>query len=264
MTAADPPGTIVSLQRGLAILRCFRHETGPLSMPEIAIRTALPKPTANRLLYTLQHLGCVEKLGNGHYRPGPRTMTIGRSLPLRDAARPFMQALAERHDVSVALAAPQGTEMIYLEYCVGAQTTTLRLRVGSVLPMGATVMGRAYAWALNPEARGTLLAVLAQEAGENAPALDRAMHDAFAELEQHGFCTSATAWRHEVFALGAPLTFNNRQTVLALTCAAPALRRSEKTLREDCGQDLLRTAAAIRNALGAVDMDGLGIGEDTA
>lgn len=254
---------VVSLQRSLEILRCFRHGTGPFSMPEIAVRTGLPKPTANRLLHTLLHLGCVERLSNGRYRPGPRTVALGRSLlgalPIRNAARPFMQALAERHDVSVALGAAHGTEMICLEYCVGTHTMSGRLQVGSILPMARTVMGRAYVWALVASDREAELAGLILQTGDDALPLEQAIRLAFAELDRQGFCTSRDPWRPEAFALGAPLILDHGGTVLALTCAAPSLGLDEQAMSIRCGPDLVRTVEAIRSAVDPMDAEWLGL-----
>lgn len=254
---------IVSLRRGLEILRCFREGDAALSVIEIARRTGLAKPTASRLMHTLASAGCLERRPeDGRHQLRPWSLTIGRrvleGLPLREIARPVLQRLARAHHAAVALGAPHQINMICLEYCVDPTAGTPRLSVGSVLPMGKTALGRAYLGALPPERRWAMLMRL-EQAGRQASGDPAAIGRAFAELNEHGMCSSHDGWRRGIFALAAPLVFADG-TVLALNCAVPRLGLNEQRFRDECGPDLLGAAADIRNAVGPVDADWLGVG----
>ena len=254
---------IVSLRRGLDILRCFREGDSALSVIEIAKRASLAKPTARRLMATLAHVGCLKRRPeDGRYQLQPWALTIGRrvldGLPLREIARPALQRIAKVHRAAVALGAPHQLSMICLDYCVAPAAGTPLLSVGSVLPMAQTALGNAYLWALPPERREVMLNWLRQAGNQAAPdpvTLGRA----FTELDEHGVCSSNSGWRRGIFALAAPLVFADG-TVLALNCAAAQLGLKERRFRDECGPDLLAAVAEIRNAVGAVDADWLGMG----
>src|SRR5690606_20482576 len=98
-----PREAIVSLTRGLDILRCFRPGDGPLTVLEIARRTGLPRQSVNRLVYSLAQMGCLERRqADGRYQVGRRMMGIGQALlaglPIREIARPVMQRIADAHN----------------------------------------------------------------------------------------------------------------------------------------------------------------------
>jgi DNA-binding IclR family transcriptional regulator len=254
---------IVSLRRGLDILRCFREGDGALSVIEIARRTGLAKPTASRLMHTLAGTGCLERRPeDGRYQLRPWSLTIGRrvleGLAVREIARPALQRLAKAHHAAVALGAAHQIDMICLDYCVDPTAGTPRLSVGSVVPMGKTALGSAYLWALSPDRRAAMLERLAQ-AGERAAPDPAVIDKAFAELDEHGMCSSHNGWRRWTFALAAPLVFADG-TVLALNCAVAQLGLNERRFRDECGPDLLGAVAEIRNAVGPVDADWLGVG----
>ncbi len=253
-----PESSVVSLARGLEILRAFRSTDVQLGNKEIAQRTRLPKTTVARLTYTLTRLGYLRQTGPlGQYHLDEKVAVLGnallRALPIREVARPVMQALADEHDVSVALGAPERTSMVYIEYCRSPETVTVSLRAGSLLPMGQTAIGRAYLWGLRPEQRERTLKSLEVEAGDEAPAMTAAIEESFAQFDRHGFALSLGSWRREIYAVAAPVWVDRGQTVLALNCAARRRGLAEHLFREKLGPALVTIATEI-----AEGMDRLG------
>jgi DNA-binding IclR family transcriptional regulator len=251
--------SVVSLKRGLDILRAFHATDAPLGNTEIAERAALPKSTVARLTYTLGRLGYLRQAGPlGQYHLDDKVMLLGkallRSLPIRQAAHPLMQEFADQHEISVALGAAAGTSMVYIEYCRGPETVTMSLRVGSLLPMGITAIGRAYLWGLAPEQREEQLRLIEAEAGGDGPAEVHRIVDSFAQLERDGFALSLGDWRREIYAVAAPLWVDRGQTVLALNCAARRQGLSENLFRGTLGPALVATATEITNALDRLGM----------
>jgi IclR family transcriptional regulator, positive regulator for flagellar biogenesis len=258
--------TIVSLAHGLDIMRCFAPSDASLRVSEIAARTGLPRQTVQRLAYTLSVLGCLEsRTETGHYRLGPRLLGAGRTLlahlPLRDIARPIMQRLADANHTSVALGAPHELEMLYLEYCVSPRTVTFLLRIGSAIPVATTAMGRAWLWALGTRRRSMLLARIKRDAGRQGEALASAIQQSFRELDRDGFCTTFPSSRTDICGVGAPLVFNNGDTVLAMNCGSARLGLNERRFRSECGPALREAVAEIKNAVGQVNADYLGIAD---
>ncbi|HEY5353410.1 MAG TPA: helix-turn-helix domain-containing protein, partial [Streptosporangiaceae bacterium] len=54
---------VQSLDRGLAVIRCFSSERPSLTLSEVAERTGLTRAAARRFLLTLQELGYVGSSG---------------------------------------------------------------------------------------------------------------------------------------------------------------------------------------------------------
>lgn len=249
-------GSVVSLARGLSVLRAFRSSHAPLSNKEIAERTGLPKPTVARLCYTLVRTGYLRQPEpNGSYRLGAKVATIGEaflgSLPVRNVARGLMQSFADGHDVSVALGMRERNSMAYIEYCSGPDTVTMRLRTGSMIPIALTAMGRAYLWALPPEERARELRHAMEELDEDRSQVLDGTQRSFEELDREGFCVSLGTWRPQVFGVAAPVWLDGGRVVLALNAGATRQAISERRLRDEVGPDLVRLSTEIANGMDA-------------
>jgi IclR family transcriptional regulator, positive regulator for flagellar biogenesis len=259
LAVAPGENAVISLGRGLEILRAFRSLDVPLGNAEIAARTGLPKPTVARLTYTLVRTGHLRQVDDkGGYRLGEKVTRLGASflssLPIRAIARARMQELADRFDMSVALGIPDRVSMIYIEYCSGLETVTMRLRVGTSVPMGLTAMGRAYLWALAPEARDRKIAALAAAAGDGAEALRRSIQVAMRELDARGYAVSFGDWRRQVHAVGVPVWLDGGHTILAMNCGASRHGLSENLFREELGPALVSLSAEVSNAIGSTGL----------
>ncbi len=249
-----PAAIVVSLRRGLEILRAFQCADASLGNKDIAQRAKLPKATVARLTYTLTQMGYLLQSGSlGQYRPAEKVTALGkallRAMPVRKAARPLMQALADRYNTSVALAVGEGSHMIYLEYCDGPDTVTTRLRVGALVPMAQTAIGRAYLWALEPARRERHLGLIEKGGESEIRQLRARLSRSFDELDRDGFTVSLGEWRPQIFAVGAPVYLDNGGTILALNCGVRRQDESEQTFRNKLGPALVAASADITNAM---------------
>ena len=80
-----------------------------MSLSEVAAATGLARPTARRLLLTLEELGFVRSC-DGTFELTPKVMTLGMayvgSLGLWEIARPHMAALVARTGELSSMAQP--------------------------------------------------------------------------------------------------------------------------------------------------------------
>ena len=251
----DDPGMVTALVRGLDVLRSFRRDDGALGNQEIARRTGLPKATVSRLTYTLSRLGYLVHLPeSANYRLGPGALALGfatlGSLGVRDVARPFMQALADETQCSVALATRDGMAMLYIEACRGSSAIRVDLDVGSHLKLATSAIGRAYLAGLPDRDRADLMVKLAAREGEAWPAMEAGIAAALEDFRELGFVVSAGDWKREVNAVGVPLAIGTGGLAFALNCGGPAFVLPAERLRSDVGPKLKRTAQAVRGAQG--------------
>jgi DNA-binding IclR family transcriptional regulator len=253
-TVAKDRQFVTALARGLEILRVFSPQDGLLGNQEIAARTGLPKPTVSRLTRTLTKLGYLaysERLGK--YQLGTGTLALGYSvlanMGVRQVARPFMQQLAEYAGASVSLGGRDRLEMIYIEHCRPASAVTLRLDLGSRIPIATTAMGRALLAALPDEERRYLLDHMAKHDPAQWPKIRRGVEQAVDDLKTRGFTTSIGDWQSDVHAVGVPMTPPDGSSILAFNCGGPSFLFKREKLLNDLGPRLVNLARNVEAAL---------------
>lgn len=212
-----------SLSRGLAILRAFTVNDTTLGNQDLIERTGLPKATVSRLSYTLVGLGYLHyDQALGRYSIGPAAVSLGYSALSSSAvirtARPLMQELADSTGAAVALGTRDGDEMVYLANCRSLSPVSLRLNVGSRLPIWRTAMGLAYLVEMPLADRDALIdRILAAEPAE-ADRIRKAVADAFACRRKHGFVCVQGLWYSYINAVGVAFQPTDGTPAVAITC----------------------------------------------
>jgi DNA-binding IclR family transcriptional regulator len=232
---------VASLARGMAILEQFnRHPE--LGGAEIARLTGLAQPTVWRLCYTMKCLGVLQDAANGRMRLGAGALALGfealSDLPLTEAARPFMQEIADELDAAVTLALREGTAVIYVQRCLGGRMEFSGLRVGTSAPILSSPAGWGLVAGLPGAERDALLGQLAASGALSAAmraALERAMgaYAAAGYVETHGLL------HPNLRAVSAPLARPGQVLAWALSCGGhdatfhgEAVARAGARLRE--------------------------------
>ena len=90
---------VEALARGLDVITCFGPTALELTVSEVASRTGLARPTARRLLLTLEQLGYVRSI-NGSFSLTTKVLKLGTAgiaaQGMWDVARPHLVALVGR------------------------------------------------------------------------------------------------------------------------------------------------------------------------
>jgi len=221
--SGDEGNFSAALTRGLHILRAFTADDTSLGNQDFIERTGLPKATISRLTYTLVGLGYLtydESLGR--YSIGPATVSLGYSAlsssPVVHVARPLMQELADDTGAAAALGTRDGTEMVYLANCRSMSPVSLRLNVGSRLPIWRTAMGLAYLAEMAPERRDALLEQMFRLEPDKAKEIEEHVDDARAQYAKRGFVASFGVWYSYINAVGVAFRPTDGSQLVALTC----------------------------------------------
>lgn len=249
-------GTVNALDRGLALLDCFRGGGGVLGPTELAKRTGIPRPTVTRLAATLaahQWLQA-EPAGDG-YRLGPGIVALARdylsSLDVRAAARAPMQHLADATGGSVYLALRDGLHMVIVEACRARSTMlSARLDVGSRVPMPNSALGRAWLAAVGDGARQAVEAELAAHHGKDWPGLKSALDTALLQgAKGDGVYRSAGEFHREINSVAVAMRAPDG-TVYVINCGGPAYGFVKSRLQTVVAPALLEMAHRVANATG--------------
>lgn len=220
---SDGQGSAATLVRGLDILRAFRPGDATLGNQELIERTGLPKATISRLTLTLTNLGYLhydERLGR--YSVGPATVSLGYSALSSSAvvhlARPLMQALADKTGAAVAIGMRDGLEMVYVATCRPISPVTLRLDIGSRLPIWRTAIGLAQVAVMDREARASLVAQMIEQEPTQAKRIASLVDQSVVDQSQRGFVGVFGAWYSYVNAVGTCFFPTDGSPVVSITC----------------------------------------------
>jgi IclR family pca regulon transcriptional regulator len=149
----DQRDYVQSLERGLAVILAFADHHPRLSLSEVADATGLSRPTARRLLLTLEALGYVRAEGRS-FSLTPRVLALGyaylNSLDLTAIAQPVMERLVSEAQEACTLATLDGSDVVYVSRVSARRLTSLTLAVGTRLPAYASAMGQVLLADLSP------------------------------------------------------------------------------------------------------------------
>ncbi len=244
-----------ALARGLELLRCFRPGDTELSNAELARRTGLPKPTISRLTHTLTKLGYLGfSESRGTYRLAAGVLALGyallSNLDVRKVARPYMEELSEYAQVSVSIGARDRLSVVYIESCRSSANVTLRLDVGSRIPLATSAVGRALLCGLPQGERDYLMDHIRLRDEENWPRVKAGIEQALRDYHERGFVVSAGDWQKDVHAVGVPMTGVDGERAMAFNCGGPAFLLSRERLIDEVGPRLVELVRKVEADLG--------------
>ncbi|KQP39699.1 IclR family transcriptional regulator [Pseudorhodoferax sp. Leaf274] len=251
IAAKDDRQFVTALARGLELLRAFASGEERLSNQELAERCGLPKSTVTRLSYTLTRLGyLVHVPESGRYRLGLQTLALGGTtlsrLDVREASHARLQQLADATQTMVALAIRDDLAMLYIDNCVSEQAIlTLRLSLGSRMPLATSAVGRGYLAGATPEVRQMLVARLLALDPPGGDALQAMVAQAVADLAELGCVRSFGAWRREVNAIAVPMRLGASQPLMVVNAAAAASAVPAEVFLREVRPRLVDTVRAI-------------------
>src|SRR5882724_6988982 len=158
------PDFIEALALGLEVITAFEPGRPTLSLSEVAAASGLARPTARRILLTLQELGYVRAAGasGSGYALTPRVLDLGvayvRSMNLWEVARPHMEILSARTDESCSIAQLDGSDIVYIARVAVPKIVSLAVQIGTRFPAMQTSLGKVLLAALPAEEAQRVLA----------------------------------------------------------------------------------------------------------
>ncbi|WP_424470656.1 IclR family transcriptional regulator, partial [Parvibaculum sp.] len=243
---------VTALARGLNVLSSYRNGDTWLGNSEIAERTGLPKPTVTRLTQTLATLGYLHTSPHRRqFRLGTAVLTLGfaalSEVDLIRVARAHMQTLANECNTYVSMSTRENLHMIHVESArTNRSMVTLRLDIGSRVPLATTSSGKAYLASIPSGERQQIMERLAQKYGDDWKPIRDKIQKAAAEMKEHGFCVSTGGWQSEINAVATTVVMPSDGRVFAVTCGGPSNLFTAKRLATEVGPKLLLAARMIQ------------------
>jgi IclR family pca regulon transcriptional regulator len=244
-----PAGFVQSLERGLAVIRCFSDERPRLTLSEVSRRTGLSRAAARRFLITLQALGYVGSDERQFYLT-PSVLTLGyaylSSLSVADVAQSHLTDLANDVHESCSASVLDGFDIVYVARAATKRIMTISLSVGTRLPAYATSMGRVLLGALPNDRLNAYLetATLARWTERTIVDGDR-LRTEVERTRTRGWCLVDQELEDGVRSIAVPVHDAAGRVVAAVNTSAHATRVPLATLQRSFLPKLRECAAAI-------------------
>jgi IclR family transcriptional regulator, pca regulon regulatory protein len=214
------PDFIEALARGLEVIAAFAPHRPAMSLTEVATATGLARPTARRILLTLQELGYVRVDGAG-YALTPRVLELGvayvRSMGLWDVARPHLERLSARTDESCSVAQLDGPDIVYVARVAVPKIVALAVQIGTRFPALQTSLGKVLLAALTPDEVDAVLAEPTRSGLEPRWRPDRAERDGeLREVRARGWALTDEQLTRGIRSVAAPLRDGSGRVIAAV------------------------------------------------
>jgi IclR family transcriptional regulator, pca regulon regulatory protein len=257
-TAADQPGGdpdyMLSLARGLAVLRAFGRGSEILTVAEAARGSGISRAAARRCLHTLQKLEYVAGT-SGSFRLTPRVLALGHAYlgtsPIVLAAQPVLERVADRLHESSSLTVLDGDEIVYVARAATRRILSVGLSVGSRLPAYCTSMGRVLLAFVDESERAACLARTRFVRQTAHTIVDRAaLEREIARVREAGFALVDQELEIGLRSLAVPVRRPDGSVAAAMNVGVQATRVERKTMVRDYLPVLREAAEEVGMALG--------------
>jgi IclR family pca regulon transcriptional regulator len=243
------PDFIEALARGLDVIRAFQPYQPAMSLAAVAHAAGLARPTARRILKTLEELGYVRQAG-ASYELTPRVLELGMTYVLSrnlwDVARPHMEALVARTHESSSIAQLDGSDIVYVARVAVPKIIALAVTIGTRFPAMPTSLGKVLLAALPP---GQAERVLAEPSRSGiTPRWQPDVAGRAAELREvraRGWSLTDEQLAAGIRSVAAPLRDGDGTVIAALNVTVHAAETPLDILAGEYLPLLLQTAGAV-------------------
>jgi IclR family transcriptional regulator, acetate operon repressor len=246
---------VQSIDRAVAILRCFDGRKPELGISEIARSTGLSTSTVHRLLGAMQNNHLVRQTGTKRYGLGPLLLQLANSgaMPrtLREAALPFMTDLRDEFDETIGLHELHGDHRI-----VAAQVESHQELRRTYTDIGVPIR-LAYGGPGKAILAVLPAAELERHLSEPIQPITTATIVGRADIEKElqaarlrGYAESKGQRTVGIYALAAPIFDHTQQVVGALGASVPEVRMDAERAQQIGGR-VREVAWQLSTALGA-------------
>jgi DNA-binding IclR family transcriptional regulator len=247
---------VPALRRGLSLLRLFSRNRRVVTLPEIVRELGVPRATAFRLAHTLEADGYLQRTPHSNaFQLGLNVLSLGfeylGSLDLLDIARPVLEDLRDRLDLSVHMGVRDGTDVVYVVSLPSQHRLRSNVSVGTRSAAHANSIGRATLFDTSiDELRKLYRGVRMERFSEQTPTTVDALHRQLEEERRRGYVSWRSAIIPGIATVAAPVRDQDGHIVAALNISdyesLPVMQEQEGRVKDE----VLRAAAAISQNLG--------------
>ncbi|WP_218221168.1 IclR family transcriptional regulator C-terminal domain-containing protein [Nesterenkonia sp. Act20] len=249
MSTERSPEFIEAISRGLSVITAFSAEYPSLTLSQVAKATGLARPTARRILMTLQELEYVRS-DNGLFGLTPRVMELGMayvsSLGLWDVARPHLESLVTHTHESASMTQLDGPDVVYVARVAVPKLIGLRVDIGTRFPAPPTSQGkvlladmerREILQRLSEPSRSPVIPVVQWDQKSFMDELDR--------VQQQGYAVADEELARGIRSIAVPVRDGDGRVLAAMNTTVHAAETSLEALLTKHLPHLKEAAAAV-------------------
>jgi len=264
---ADSPDFVVSLARGLDIIKAFAavSELGAdlprnmrpadaMTLSEVAEKTGLARAVVRRFLYTLVELGYVITDGK-YFRLTAKILDLGfaylSSFSLPKIAERFLEEVTLETKESSSASVLDGHDIVYVARVQTRRIMSVSLGIGSRLPAFCTSMGRVLLAHLSSESLDQYLKTAKLSAFTDKTIYQpEALRKELSSVVRQGFALIDQELELGLRSLAVPVFGGRGKAVAAINVGTQAARTTKTQLLQEYLPVLRKAAKNISSCLG--------------
>lgn len=254
---SNPRQFVESLARGFRILSIVCESKTPLRLSDLADQSGLTISTMQRLTYTLQEIGMIDRDPvTKRFRIGPKMITMALSvkqnLELKKVARPFMQQASDAIGEVVGLSVLSGFEIILIEIIkINHQVLNINMEIGASIPPHATSSGKSIlAFMDESQANKILEHSQMTRFTKNTITSKKSFLNQLKKVRECGYSLAINENAIGFSAIAAPVRNSDGAVIAAITVMVPSARISKQKLESSFSKKTIQTADRISRTLG--------------
>ncbi|MEO8906957.1 MAG: IclR family transcriptional regulator C-terminal domain-containing protein [Microbacteriaceae bacterium] len=249
MRRDSSPDFIEAIARGLDVIRCFNATRPAMSLSEVAVASSLPRPTARRILITLEQLGYVRS-GDQGFMLTPQVIELGMayigSTNIWEIVRPNLVHLVQQTNESSSIAQLDGSDIVYVARVAVPKLVTLTVTIGTRFPALSTSLGKVLLAALPADELDATLALPSRSGLTARWQPDRAEIDAALQgVRDRGWAMTDEQLARGIRSIATGIRDASGHTIAAVNVNANSAETSLQTLTDHHLPLLQQAADAI-------------------
>jgi len=237
-----------TLARGLRVLEAIADGGEGMAVRELARTCALPRSIVQRLLYTLEAEGYLERHPSQvGYRLAIKVWGLGcaavRRLTVREVARPYLEDLSARTSEMTKLGVLDGADVVYVDRVECPLAVRAYVPIGGRAPAHSVATGKAILAFLPPDRLRASGVAAGRSSGK--PLLAE-----FEQIRRRGYAVNRGEWEQAVGAIAAPVFDAQSDVVASIGIILPSHRLTAAKATQ-MGTWTAAAAAEISRRLGS-------------
>ncbi len=251
-----PTASVEAIERAIQILDAFSVDHPELGVAEVARMLSLKRSTVHRALVTLEAGGLLRQIDSTQkYTLGPKVLTLAyvlqSQLSLVSIAVPYMRALRDRYNETVALHVLEGRQRMVVQQEESTHDLRRTYRdIGKVLPLHAGSPGKLLMAYLPPEEIEKAVTESGLRRFTSMTITDRSqLVQELAAVRQRGYAVSSGEHSPGIASISCPIANQEGRVIAAINISGPSVRLTESKALEYLPQ-LRESTLAISRQLG--------------
>ena len=243
-----------TLLKGLEVLECVAASEDSISAITVAERTGISRPTAYRLLITLEEKGYVIRDSSSTFKIGSSIMKLCKNEldkhELTEIARPTLKKLCEAIGETSILSILLGADVINVARVESPKTIKIESKVGSITPAYCTATGKVILAFSEPAKRNELISKMSfTQRTKNTITNPIELQNHLKQVKAQGYAIDNHEYDDEMKCISAPIFDMNGKVIAAIGFSGVAFR-VEKLQEEKIIRQVMNAADEISSKLG--------------